>query len=179
MTRRHTHREFAAQSGKAARLIRNMIRRMLVAATGTVTWALHGHRDESDRLEATEAEVYAGIGFAARPPASGAPEAIVVTVEASANHPVIIATRDRKTEGAVTEQARLAANETMVFNGECIVKLTKDGDVLIGKLGAEFHAVARADHTHQAPAITGQAAYVDASARTGPPDKVSKHVKVT
>lgn len=178
MTRRTTHTQFARELGRTARSLKNMIRRMLIVSTDAVLWTLHGHRDERS-VESFQAEVYAGVGFAARPPKSGNPEAIVVTVEASANHPVIVATRDRTTEGAVVEQAGLEPGETLVFNGGCILKLTKDGDVLLGNLDEKFHAVARADHTHRAPAITGQAAYAEgATARTGPPDKVSEHVKV-
>ena len=153
---------------------------MLIAGTDALRWALTGHQDENGMVERDQAAVYAGIGYAARPPAEGSAEAIVLTVETSANHTVIVAARDQQTTGAVVDAVGLEANETLMHNADLIIKITKDREILLGLPGGEYRAVALADHTHQAPAISGQAAYVDGTgARTGPPNKVSTHVKVT
>lgn len=180
MTRRRTSFDFARLGGRSEQRLRGMIRRMVVAAAD-VAWSLTGHMDEHGRAETADAEVFGNIGHAARPGSASA-EAIVVTVEASANHQVIVATRDQSAERAVVELAGLAPGDTMMFNTAGpprIVKITKDGDILIGAPGGAFQPVALADHTHAAPAITGQAQYVDPDARTGPPDSVSQHLKTT
>lgn len=181
MTRRRTPLDFLRANGRTEQRLRDSIRRMVAAAAGAA-WSLTGHRDELGQAERVDAEVFANLGYTARPGAESSTEAIVVTVEGAANHQVVVATRDQSAERAVVELAGLAAGETLLFNtagAPRIVKLTRDGDILIGAPGANFQPVALADHTHAAPAITGQAQYVDPDARTGPPDSVTEHLKAT
>ena len=73
-------------------------------------------------------------------------------------------------------------DEFIAHNSLRVIKLTKDGDILIGMPNGQFKAVALADHTHTVPMLVGQATYSvnqDVAARTGTPDQVSKDTKVT
>ena len=168
-----------SRGGRLERLVRNVVRRMVVTGTGVAQWALRGHGDERGGFEEVYADVYSGIGFCALPPAGSDAEAVVLAIEASANRTVIVASRDTGTQAAIMETAGLGDNESMMYNADLIVKITSDREILIGLPGGDFQRVALADHTHEAPAIVGQAEYVDPTARTGPPDKVSEHLKVT
>ena len=180
MTRRRTHREFAQQTGRTATRLFNLARRMVILAHDATEWLIEGFRDEADHVETRQAEVFPGIGILARPPTDGAAEAVVIAEGGSANHLLIVGTRDHKTAQAIIAQVGLAAGETIVYNALRVIKLTKDGDVLIGDPGGNFQAVALAGHTHEAPEIVGQAQYRNGTgARTGPPNKVSQHFKVT
>ena len=165
--------------GTKERLLRSLVRRMVVTATGVASWALRGHGDERGNFETFSVDIYPGIGFCARPPDGSEAKAVVVAIETSPNRPVIVATRDARTQKAIVEKAGLDANETLLHNADLIIKITREREVLLGLPGGDFQAVALADHTHKAPAISGQAAYTEPDARTGPPDKVSTHVKVT
>ena len=167
------------RNGFLERLVRNLVRRMVVTATSVARWSLRGHGDEHGGFKTLDADVYQGIGICARPPDGSDTEAVVVAIEGSGNRTVIVAARDLGTQSSIVEVSGLQSNETLLHNADLIVKITREREVLIGLPGGEFKAVALADHTHEAPAITGQAQYVDVTARTGPPDSVSEHVKVT
>ncbi len=195
---RKSHHEFARQTGASATRARNLIRRYVVKATDAVSWLLEGFRDEAGNVDSERAEVFSGIGIAARPPANGAPEAVVVNIGGQANHSVIVATRDYQTEKAVVSVATLEPGDTLVFNQIRILRLTAAGDVLIGDLGGNFQPVALAEHRHDLPPMqAGPYPVVAADVEpppdlppgtpwppgspgaTGPSSANSEHVKVT
>lgn len=105
--------------------VAGMIRRVAISLTTKALWQLVGHK-MPDGPETFNAEVFPGVGFFSRPPASGSPEAIVVNV-GDAKTPVIIATRDEKTRQAVV--SALKANETAIFNSKSLV-IVKDDETI-------------------------------------------------
>lgn len=112
----------------AARIaMRGAIRRMTVALTNKVLWQLGGVRNPDGSIEVEKAEVFSGIGFFARPPATGKPEAIVLMVGLDNETPVVVATRDQKTLAAIA--GALKANETGVFNSLAILHVTEQGKI--------------------------------------------------
>ena len=160
------------------RLVRNVVRRMVVTTADVARWSLRGHGDGS-AFEELVADVFPGIGFCARPPDGSETEAVAVAIEGSANRTIVVAARDSGTQMRIIDKAGLSANESMMHNADLVVKITEDRQVLLGMPGGQFKGVALADHTHAAPEIIGQAQYVEPDARTGPPNSVSEHVKVT
>ncbi|MGN6103738.1 MAG: hypothetical protein ACTHU0_01415 [Kofleriaceae bacterium] len=106
------------------------IRRMAVSLTARVLWQLVGFQIPGARgasqTETASAEPFLGIGFHARPPSSGKPEAIVLMV-GDAQHPVVVAVRDEKTRAAVA--GALAENETAMFNSRSVVHIKADGTI--------------------------------------------------
>lgn len=108
-----------------------LVRRMAISLTSKVLWQLVGFRLPDAQGGATgqeivNAEPFTGIGFYARPPSSGAPEAIVVSVS-DANAPMIIAVRDEKTRAAIA--GALQAGETAVYTDRALVYLRSDGTI--------------------------------------------------
>lgn len=174
-----TARDHAQQNDPRWQQVLGAMRRLLVDTTSTVLWRLLGPRGLDGQAQSVKAESFAGIGFYARPPADGKPEAIIINI-GGADHPVIVATRDEKTRKSMA--ADLAAGETIVFTSSRILKLTAAGEVLIGDPGGSFKAVALADHTHAVPVLVG-ATYgsptLDPTARTGESNSNSSDVKVT
>ena len=106
------------------------VRRMAISLTSRVLWQLTGFRlpgaGGSTTTETQTAEPFTGIGFYARPPTSGKPEAIVIMVNDGQN-PVVVAVRDEKTRAAIA--GALEANETAVFNSAAIVHVKADGTI--------------------------------------------------
>lgn len=149
--------------------LRGLVRRMIATATALPRWQLRGVRGADGSDEVVVAEVFQGIGFAARPPASSSAEAVVVNIDGQAKAPVVVATRDEKTAAAVrTAIGGLAAGDTLVFNASLIVFLRADGTVEIRSTGGVAKRLATLDdvesmrawliaHVHPDPAsgITG------------------------
>jgi phage gp45-like len=103
------------------------IRRMVVTVTSRALWQVTGYEIDGT-TETQQAEPFSGIGFYARPAASGKPEAIVVSA-AGAKSPAIVATRDEKTRAAVA--GGLAADEAIVFSSAAVVHVRANGTVEI------------------------------------------------
>src|SRR5262245_1637556 len=85
------------RTGGATLGLRSALRRMVVAASDAVLWALDGLEDLEGNIEREEAEAFLGIGFYSRPgPNSDGAEAIVVKVGGMSGHPAVVATRDQR-----------------------------------------------------------------------------------
>ncbi len=155
--------ELAAAVSGAARDLLGRIRRFGITRTTSAIWQVVGHVLLDKTRETRDAEVFPGVGFYARPPASGTPEAIVV-FPGGAGNPIIAATRDETTRRAVFNLAgELAPGETAVFNASAVVILKADGSIEIRSAGgvalpvptlAYFNAMRAtyAAHTHLDPA---------------------------
>lgn len=127
--------ELAASVGEAARRAAGMLRRMIVTRT-TAIWQVAGHLLLDGSRETREAEVFGGVGFAARPAsdASGGPvEAIVAFMGEGAANPVIIATRQEGVRRMVA--ADLAIAETQLHNALTIIRIKANGSVEIRTSG--------------------------------------------
>lgn len=111
--------------------VRGAVRRMLIKLTTKALWQLAGHKIDGTE-EVIKAEPFSGIGIAARPPASGKPEAIVAMLN-DAEAPVIIAIRDEKTRAAVAGALKLG--ETMVHTDKLVVHLTAEEIIELRKVG--------------------------------------------
>lgn len=123
---------------------RGSIRRMVVTLTTRSIWQLAGFLLGEGRREAVAAEVFGGIGFFARPPASGKPEAIVLMVGDDARQPVVVAVRDEKTRQAIA--AALLENETAMFNDAALVHIKAGGTIEArSKLGVAVSLATKAD----------------------------------
>lgn len=103
------------------------IRRMAITATAKALWKLSGFRLPDGTIEKPEAEAFTGIGFFARPPTNGKPEAIVLLLGDDAGAPVVVAVRDEKTRQAIV--GALAVDETAIFNSASLVRINADGTI--------------------------------------------------
>jgi hypothetical protein len=108
-----------------------MVRRMTITLTAKVLWQLAGFRlpdaaGGASGQEVINAEAFTGIGFFSRPPSSGSPEAIVVSV-GDASSPMIIAVRDEKTRAAIV--GALKVGETAVYTDQALVYLKDNGTI--------------------------------------------------
>lgn len=127
-----TVRGLAAVTDPLAARLRGLVRRMIATATGLPRWQLRGVRAAYGGDEVLQAEVFQGVGFAARPPASSSAEVIAVNVDGQAKAPVVVAARDEQTAAAVRAAiGGLAAGDTLVYNASAIVFLRVDGTVEI------------------------------------------------
>lgn len=116
-----------------------MVRRFVVSIAGASSrWQLAGVKMPSGQ-EARNAEVFAGIGFFARPPAGGSPEAVAVMV-GDANTPIVVAVRDEKTRAAVA--GALGLDESMMFNTKAVLLIKGDGTLEARSVGGTAHALA-------------------------------------
>lgn len=137
--------------------LRGLVRRMIATATSLPRWQLRGVRGADGADEVVQAEVFQGIGFAARPPASSSAEVITVNVDGQAKAPVVVAARDEKTAAAVRAAiGGLGRGDTLVYNAAAIVLLRASGTVEIrspGGVAAELATLA--DLVALRTAITG------------------------
>jgi phage gp45-like len=106
--------------------VAGMVRRMAISLTSKVLWQLVGFQLPDGSKEVSKAEAFTGIGFFARPPSSGSPEAIVVSV-GDASAPMIVAVRDEKTRAAIV--GALKVGESAVYNDKAIVYVKDDGTI--------------------------------------------------
>lgn len=112
--------------GGEARDLAGKIRRMAISLTSRSFWQVVGHRLLDNSTETRDVEIFSGIGFYARPPADGKPEAMVAFQEGGAN-PVIIAIRDEKTRRAVA--GAIGVDETAMYNTVAMV-LVKSNETI-------------------------------------------------
>lgn len=119
-----TSKEFREATDPSALKALGALRRMAISLTARALWQLAGFKLPDGGQEAFNAEPFTGIGIAARPPANGAPEAIVVMI-GGARSPAIIAVRDEKTRAAIA--GALAQDETATFNSKSIFVHKADG----------------------------------------------------
>jgi phage gp45-like len=114
--------------------VRGMVRRMVVSLTDKVLWQLTGVPLPDDnggvRPEVRSAEVYSGIGFYSRPPKTGMPEAVVLSLVGDASAPVVAATRDEKTRAEVLGD--IDEDETAMFNSKVALLAKADGTIEVG-----------------------------------------------
>ena len=140
-------KELAKVTDGATRRLAGLVRRMVVSVTSKPIWKLIGVRGPDGNDEIVNAEAFTGVGFYARPRATGGkPEAIVVNV-GDARVPIVIASRDEKTLAAIREALGAglpAAGDTLVFaaNGAAVVYLKANGTVEIKTPGGTAVALA-------------------------------------
>lgn len=122
----YTTKDFRDQTSPQTRDWRGMIRRVAISLTSGAKWQTIGHLLlDGVTKETRDAEPFSGIGFYARPAAGANAEAVAVFVGGASN-PHIVATRDEDTRKKV---AKLDQDETMAFNTQVGVKMTKDGKI--------------------------------------------------
>jgi len=125
---RRTIEDFRGPAREMAVELRGMVRRLAVGvARSSGLWQLLGYVGAGGERETfPDVEVYSGIGFGARPPASGtAPEVIVVNVGGRPGHPVVVATRDKGSEVSLEE------DETAVWTTQSVIHIKASGEVWI------------------------------------------------
>lgn len=120
-------RDLASDTDPRWMQVLGAIRRVAISLTTKALWQVVGFRSWDGSQETRQVEVFPGLGFYARPPSSGSPEAIVVMIGADASSPAIVATRDEKTRAAIA--GAIAAGETMVFNAISVLYLKADGTI--------------------------------------------------
>ena len=125
--------------------VAGMVRRMAISLTTKVLWQLVGFRLPDGSTEVANAEAFTGIGFYARPPRSGDPEAIVVSV-GDATAPMIVAVRDEKTRAAIV--GVLKVGESAMYTDKALVYVRDDGTIEARSAGGSAQALAtKADLT--------------------------------
>lgn len=140
---RKTPDDFAHETSPQTRTIAGLVRRFVVTLTRTSLWQILGHRLLDDTDETHDAPVFGGIGYHARPPADGSPEAIVV-FPGGASNPLIAALRDEKTRAAVFKiVGEMQADESAVFNSSAIVFIKAGGTVEIRSLAGAAVSLAK------------------------------------
>ena len=116
------------ETSRAAAAAVGAVRRMAITLTAKTLWQLTGFGLGDGQTETINAEPFAGIGFYARPPSSGKPEAIAVMV-GGAKAPVIVAVRDEATRSSVA--GGIGQDEAMMFGSQAVVYVKNDGTVEI------------------------------------------------
>lgn len=130
MSTRDGPEELAEAVGAMARQVAGAIRRMGIGTTVDVRFQVIGHTQLDGSTETRDADVFSGLGFAARPPDDGAPEAVVVFVGEVAREPIIAAMKDEQTRAALFKLAgALAADETAMFNSGALVVIKSTGKI--------------------------------------------------
>ncbi len=127
------------ETGRAATAALGAVRRMAVTLTSSVLWQLTGFDLGDGNAETINAETFSGVGFYARPPTSGKPEAIAVMV-GGAKAPVIVAVRDEATRSQVA--AGIEGDEAMMFGSQAIVYVKNNGTVEIRTPGGSAFELA-------------------------------------
>lgn len=124
--------ELNAEIGARARKVAGTIRRFAVTLTSRPFWQVVGHLLVDGKTRETwDAEVFSGVGFYARPPADGKPEAIAVFV-GGGGAPIVVATRDEATRQAVFKLAgELGAGDAAMFSPAAVVIARANGTVEI------------------------------------------------
>lgn len=152
MSTRNSPDDFMREIGTDARRLAGMLRRFAITLTTRALWQLTGHRLLDGTTETRDAEVFGGIGFYARPPSSGKPEAIAVFLGDGVGRPVVVAVRDETTRQAIA--GGLDAGETAVFTDKAIVVIKASGTVEIrsanGAAGPLVPLTEFMNHTHSA-----------------------------
>ena len=127
---RHRSADLAHVGSPEFRGLLGRARRMAVRFTERL-WQLTGHKIEGVR-ETIESEPFSGVGFYARPPAgSKTAEAVVISIGESAQHHVIIATRDEAIRQVWTDELDAGADVAAMFTSTTIVLIKPDGTVEI------------------------------------------------
>jgi phage gp45-like len=103
------------------------LRRLAVSLTSRVFWQLLGYKSHEAKQPTTDAEVFSGIGFYARPLTTDKAEAILASI-GDARHSVIIATRN---EDVRKQIAQLEPDETAIFTSLSTVVIKADGTIEI------------------------------------------------
>ncbi|MBA2718937.1 MAG: hypothetical protein H0U52_06820 [Chloroflexi bacterium] len=128
---------------------------MAITLTSKALWQLTGFTLPDGDVETQKAEAFTGIGFFARPPSSGKPEAIVIMVN-DAQNPVVIAVRDEKTRAAIV--GALEQDESAIFNTRALVVIKADGTIEARSASGVAGLLAtKADLAALKAAITGAA----------------------
>ena len=168
--------------GRGKRMLRSMLSAVAIVAYEARECVRFRGREAADgSADEDIAEQYGVIGLVSRPP-KGRGRSVLAHIGGESSHAVIVASKDDETRIQIVDTVGLDWDELIVHNSLRVIKLTKNGDILIGAPNGQFKAVALADHTHTVPMVVGQASYSanqDPAARTGKPDKVSKDTKVT
>jgi len=124
---RRTVKEFRQAGNRAASALRGLIRRLTVVRTAAAAaWQVAGIVGAYDEQEAFDADMFAGVGIAYRPPAGADVEAVVLHVGSSSSQPVIVGTR---VPALIPDD--LAEDETVVFNSAAIIRIRPDGTVTV------------------------------------------------
>lgn len=125
--------------GADARENAGRVRRMVVTRTNTALYQVTGHKLLEDDIETRDAEVFGGVGFAARPSVdadAGDTEAIVAFVGGPGN-PIIIAQRQEGARQIIA--ADLATDETQLHGaigaGGVLIRIKANGTVEIRTAG--------------------------------------------
>jgi hypothetical protein len=135
---------------------------MAITLTSRVLWQLTGFDLGDGNQETVNGELFTGIGFFAKPPSSGSPEAIAVSV-GGAKTMVILGVRDQKTLAAIA--GAINQDEAMVFGSQALVYVKNDGTVEIRTPSGSAQALAlKSDvsslvttfnaHVHPVPGVT-------------------------
>lgn len=121
-------KDFAKQTSADFRSLRGAIRRLVVTLTEGARWQMLGRQAGSDQ-ETIDVEVFGGIGYHARPRASGgSPESVVVSVGGNRSA-VAVATRDEQTRQSVV--GSLEPDETAMHNSNAVVWIKANGTIEI------------------------------------------------
>ena len=124
MTGERSAADHAAAAGSGHRALVGLVRRLVVKLSSSGIWQVAGFRAVK---EAIQAEVFQGVGFWARPPGNVTAEAVVVNVGAEADHPLVIALRDKATQAAVADGC--AADTTLAYNSSARLAILPSGAI--------------------------------------------------
>jgi hypothetical protein len=139
---RPTIEDVRAQGQKTANDRNSGIRRMAIESSAGLLWGVAGGEDAGGNIERDTVEVFGVAGVTSRP--AGDAEMIVVTVGLRGGHTVGIAVRDPSMSAA----GDLEADEVAIQTTKTFVKITAEGEVLIGRPDSTFERVATESHVH-------------------------------
>lgn len=117
--------DLARVTNPILRLVQSMARRMAIKLSSGTLWQVAGGRDAEGNTETHQVENFSGIGFYARPPSGGKPEAVVIWLGGHRS-PTIVATRDEATRQAM---AAIGEDEAVVYNSKSMVLIKANGAI--------------------------------------------------
>ena len=150
--------------GRGQRMLRSMLSAVsLVAYEARECVRFRGREAANGSADEDTAEQYGVIGVISRPP-EGRGRAVLAHIGGDSSHRVIIASKDDETRAAIVEAIGIDWDEVIVHNSKSIIKVTKDGEVLIGNVNdpAAFEPLVKRSefvgHTHGPGTFVGQIA---------------------
>ncbi len=145
----------------AVRMVRSMLSAVAIVAYEAGERIGYTGREAADGSADTDvADHYRVIGFISRPP-KGKGRAVLAHIGGESGHPAVIATSDDGTRAAIIDSAKLDWDEVIVHNSRTVIKITNDGEVLIGNPDdpAAFEPLVRRSefvgHAHDAGSFKG------------------------
>ena len=125
--------DFATETSPFRRYAQGLVRRLAITIAKGTKWQMRGQKGGDGGDEVLEIEIFQGIGFFARPPASGTHPQAIATSIGSPKHQVAVAFRDEGVRQAI--DAQVPDDASAMFNTVAIFVIKPDGSLEARTIG--------------------------------------------